>query len=208
VRYAVSVRSGLARCFAAALISVVAGCDPLSYGEQVQLALGDGGIVVDDALVSFDDAPPPPVDAPVEGPADAHVEGPGPDAMVDAMPDAMVDAMVDAMPDAMVDAMPDAMVDAMPDAMVDAAPMPMPDAMIDAAPMPMPDAAVDAMPTDGGPGDGSLTDALAPDGRGPGFPVGGSNDDEIQSFYACSTGEGASALPLLLAILALRRRRR
>ncbi len=95
-----------------------------------------------------------------------------------------------------------------------------PDALADAGlpdtglPMPvvpdasLPDAgAPDAPPGDGGPGDGSLTDALGPDAREqPGLPVGGSHDDQIHSFYACSTGDGASALPLLLAILALRRR--
>ncbi len=81
--------------------------------------------------------------------------------------------------------------------------------------MTMPDAMPDAMensnsPPDGGDGgDGGVgaVDALGPDTpQPPGHPVGGSHDDTIQSFYACSTGDGASAVPLLLAILALRRR--
>ncbi len=116
-------------------------------------------------------------------PIDMPTEGPPPDASPP------IDMPTEGPP-------PDAMVDAAPDAMVDAAP----DASLppDAGP-----------PGDGGPGDGSLSDALNPDARQPpGLPVGGSHDDEIHSFYACSTGDGASALPLLLAILALRRRRR
>lgn len=171
------MRSGLARCCWCALIAFVAGCDPLTFGESRQLAIGDGGIVmVDDALVDVDDAPPP-ADAPVEGAADAPTEGPPPDAPMEGGPDA-------ALPDA---AVPDA---AVPDA-----------AMPDAA---LPDAGV---PDDGGVVDGSLTDALAPDAPDrPGGSVSGAHEGRIQSFYACSTGDGASALPLLLAILVLRRR--
>jgi hypothetical protein len=196
------VRSGLARVLGCALFAAVASCDPLSYGERAQLAIGDGDIIVDDASVSLDDAPPPPVDSPVEGPTDASIDA-GTDAMIDAGTDAMTDAGTDAMTDAGTDAMTDAGTDAMPDAPPDS----MVDAAIPDAPVTPPDAVVDAGVTDGGPGDGSLTDALGPDAREPpGLPVGGSHDDNIQSFYACSTGDGASALPLLLAILALRRR--
>lgn len=169
MRYDHVVRSGLARSVRCAVLALVASCDPLSYGQRQQLAIGDGGATVDDAFMAFDDLPPP-VDSPTEA---------GPDATIDAPPPILPDAMSDGMPDAM------------------------PDAMVDAG--------IDAAPTDGGPGDGSLTDALGPDARDPpGLPVGGSTDDTIQSFYACSTGDGASAVPLLLAIsiLALRRRRR
>lgn len=150
--------SGLARWLTGALI-VLGACDPLSFSERAQRAIGDGGVAIDDAIVVVDDVAPP-ADSPVEG---------GP-------PDVLADAATPVVPDA-----------SLPDAGVP-----------DAGP-----------PGDGGPGDGSLTDALGPDARQPpGLPVGGSNDDQIHSFYACSTGDGASALPLLLAILALRRRRR
>jgi hypothetical protein len=213
------VPSGFAHRVCRALIVFVAGCSPLALDELSQLAIGDGGAIVDDSMVALDDAP-------MEGgPVDAPIEGGGPDAP-DAMPDAMIpdappDAMVvpDAMepPDAPPDAMdpPDAMV---PDAAIDAA-VPdagVPDSSVPDASVPdssVPDASVpdagvpDGGLVDGGPGDGSLSDALNPDAREPpGLPVGGSNDDDIKSFYACSSGDGASALPLLLAILALRRR--
>lgn len=188
--------SGPAR-LGCALIVLASSCNPFSFGEHGQYGLvGDGAVAFDDTIIIG------PADTMVEGPTDTAVEGPTDVPMVpeDAMADAMPDADV---PDAM--GVPDA---AMPDAMIDAgvpdAAMP-PDAPPDAS-VP-PDGSVP--PDDGGPGDGSLSDALPVDAREPpDLPVGGANGENIKSFYACSTGEGASALPLLLAILALRRRRR
>ena len=85
--------------------------------------------------------------------------------------------------------------------MVDAPPSPtIPDAMTDGG-------LADGGLADGGPGDGSPTDALGPDARQPPHnPVIGSDDATIKSFYTCSTGTGGAALPIVLAILALRRR--
>lgn len=175
MRYARGVPSGLARWLTGALI-VLGACDPLSFSERAQRAIGDGGVAIDDAVIVVDDVAPP-ADSPIEG---------GP-------PDVLADAPMEGGPDAVVDAgLPDAATPVVPDASLPDAGVP------DAGP-----------PGDGGPGDGSLTDALGPDARQPpGLPVAGSNDDQIHSFYACSTGDGASALPLLVAILALRRRRR
>jgi MYXO-CTERM domain-containing protein len=110
--------------------------------------------------------------------------------------DMPIEGVADAPAEAIVDALPDATT--VPDA---ATP---PDAAVVDASVP-PDAL-----TDGGPGDGSLTDALPDAPDRPGLPGEGSHEDQIQSFYACSTGDSASAWPLglALAILALRRRRR
>lgn len=55
---------------------------------------------------------------------------------------------------------------------------------------------------------GTITINLLGDGLGEGPPGTETGDDGRPSYYACSTGHGAAAWPLLLALLALGRRRR